>query len=279
MSEKSEVDKLLDSINVMYTKLKGDEQKNRFNDVKDKFDRFKFEISQKMQEIENNLNERDKLMSSENPKDIVKRKKHENNASIALDEIEKKLNDLKIELKAQERKPNKYQNVENKKEILKLLNQRYNLLKNKLDGAPEVEEEIEDNRTNLEKLDEILNKKQNQNYQEREMYDEEKEKIEEWKKEQEEQDKDLDEIKDGVKVLKNEVKLAGEGIKEVGNKVKKTTKNTGRIQKKIETQNMKLKKLLNKIRTSDKICVDLVLFFILIGLIMVLYSIIKRKKK
>ena len=279
MSEKTEVDKLLDSINVMYAKLKGDEQKNRFNDVKDKFDRFKFEISQKMQEIENNLNERDKLMSSENPKDIVKRKKHENNASIALDEIEKKLNDLKIELRAQEKKPNKYQNVDNKKEILKLLNQRYNLLKNKLDGAPEVEEEIEDNRTNLEKLDEILNKKQNQNYQERELYDEEKEKIEEWKKEQEEQDKDLDEIKDGVKVLKNEVKLAGEGIKEVGDKVKKTTKNADGIQKKIETQNMKLKKLLNKIRSSDKICVDLVLFFILIGLIMVLYSIIKRKKK
>ena len=279
MSEKSEVDKLLDSINVMYTKLKGDEQKNRFNDVKDKFDRFKFEISQKMQEIENNLNERDKLMSSENPKDIVKRKKHENNASIALDEIEKKLNDLKIELRAQEKKPNKYQNVDNKKEILKLLNQRYNLLKNKLDGAPEVEEEIEDNRTNLEKLDEILNKKQNQNYQERELYDEEKEKIEEWKKEQEEQDKDLDEIKDGVKVLKNEVKLAGEGIKDVHNRVEKTTKHTIKIQKKIETQNMKLKKLLNKIRSSDKICVDLVLFFILIGLIMVLYSIIKRKKK
>ena len=279
MSEKTEIDKLLNSINAMYTKLKGDEQKNRFIDVKDKFDRFKYEISQKMQEIENNLNERDKLMSSENPKDIVKRKKHENNASIALDEIEKKLNDLKIELKAQERKPNKYQNVENKKEILKLLNQRYNLLKNKLDGAPEVEEEIEDNRTNLEKLDEILNKKQNQNYQEREMYDEEKEKIEEWKKEQEEQDKDLDEIKDGVKVLKNEVKLAGEGIKQVHNKVIKTTTKTEILQKKIETQNMKLKKLLNKIRSSDKICVDLILFFILLGLIMVLYSIIKRKKK
>ena len=279
MSEKTEIDKLLNSINAMYTKLKGDEQKNRFIDVKDKFDRFKYEISQKMQEIENNLNERDKLMSSENPKDIVKRKKHENNASIALDEIEKKLNDLKIELKAQERKPNKYQNVENKKEILKLLNQRYNLLKNKLDGAPEVEEEIEDNRTNLEKLDEILNKKQNQNYQEREMYDEEKEKIEEWKKEQEEQDKDLDEIKDGVKVLKNEVKLAGEGIKQVHNKVIKTTTKTEKIQKKIETQNMKLKKLLNKIRSSDKICVDLILFFILLGLIMVLYSIIKRRKK
>ena len=33
--EKTEVDKLLDSINVMYAKLKGDEQKNRFINVKD----------------------------------------------------------------------------------------------------------------------------------------------------------------------------------------------------------------------------------------------------
>ncbi len=278
MSEKTEIDKLLNSINAMYTKLKGDEQKNRFIDVKDKFDRFKYEISQKMQEIENNLNERDKLMSSENPKDIVKRKKHENNASIALDEIEKKLNDLKIELKAQEKKPNKYKNVENKKEILKLLNQRYKLLKNKLDGVPEVEEEIEDNRTNLEKLDDILNKKNN-NYQERELYDEEKEKIEEWKKEEEEQNKDLEEIHDGVKTLKKEVKLAGEGIKQVHNKVKKTTKNTEKTMQKIQTQNRKLKELLNKIRTTDKICVDIILFFILLGLICVLYSIIKRRFK
>jgi len=278
MSEKTEVDKLLESLNSMYTKLKGDEKLNRFNDVKDKFDRFKFEISQKMQEIENNLNERDKLMSSENPKDIIKRKKHENNASIALDEIEKKLNDLKIELKAQEKKPNKYKNVENKKEILKLLNQRYKLLKNKLDGVPEVEEEIEDNRTNLEKLDDILNKKNN-NYQERELYDEEKDKIEEWKKEEEEQNKDLEEIHDGVKTLKKEVKLAGEGIKKVHEKVKKTTKKTEKIQTKIETQNRKLKELLNKIRTTDKICVDIILFIILLGLICVLYSIIKRRFK
>jgi len=278
MSEKTEVDKLLKSLNSMYTKLKGDEKKNRFNDVKDKFDRFKFEISQKMQEIENNLNERDKLMSSENPKDIVKRKRHENNASIALDEIEKKLNDLKIELKAQEKKPNKYQNVENKKEILKLLNQRYKLLKNKLDGVPEVEEEIEDNRTNLEKLDDILNKK-NQNYQERELYDEEKEKIEEWKKEQEEQNKDLEEIHDGVKTLKKEVKLAGEGIKQVKKKVMSTTKKTEKTMVRIETQNRKLKELLNKIRTTDKFCVDIILFFVLLGLICVLYSIIKRKFK
>jgi len=277
MSQKTEVDKLLDSINLMYTKLKGEEEKNRFNDVKDKFDRFKFQISQKMQEIENNLNESDKLKSSDDPKDIIKRKKHENNASNALNEIEKDLNNLKIELKAQEKKTNKYSNVENKKEIFRLLNQRYNLLKNKLDGVPEVEEEIEDNRTNLEKLDELLQKKNNENYQERDLYDEEKNKMEEWKKEVEKQDKDLDEIHDGVKVLKNEIKIAGEGIKTVKKKVKKTTEKTEKIQKKIETQNMKLKKLLNKIRTGDKICVDLILFFIIIGLICVLYSIIKHK--
>jgi structural maintenance of chromosome 2 len=277
MSQKTEVDKLLDSINLMYTKLKGEEEKNRFNDVKDKFDRFKFKISQKMQEIENNLNESDKLKSSDDPKDIIKRKKHENNASNALNEIEKDLNNLKIELKAQEKKTNKYSNVENKKEIYRLLNQRYNLLKGKLDGVPEVEGEIEDNRTNLEKFDELLQKKNNENYQERELYDEEINKMEEWKKEVNKQNKDLDEIHDGVKDLKGEIKTAGEGIKAVGEKVKKTTKKTDEIQKKIETQNMKLKKLLKKIRSGDKICVDLILFFIIIGLVCVLYSIIKHK--
>ena len=129
MSEKTEVDKLLYSLDLMYKKLKEDEKKYLFNNIKDKFDKLNNSINIIFEEIENNLNERDKLMSSENPNDILSRKKHENNASIKLIEIEKKLKDLKIELKVQERKTNKYQNVDKKKEILEHLNKRYNLLK------------------------------------------------------------------------------------------------------------------------------------------------------
>ena len=112
MKEKTEVDKLLYSLDLMYKKLKEDEIKDSLNNEKDKFNKLNVSINIILQEIENNLNERDKLMSSENPKDILSRRKYENNASIKLIEIEEKLKKLKNELKSQERKPNKYQNVD-----------------------------------------------------------------------------------------------------------------------------------------------------------------------
>ena len=59
-------------------------------------------------------------------------------------------------------------------------------------------------------------------------------------------------------------------IKGTDDKIKKTTV-------KVQTQNERVKDLLNKIRTSDKICCDIVLILIVIGLICVLYSVIKHK--
>jgi chromosome segregation ATPase len=277
MSEKTEVDKLLYSLDLMYKKLKEDEKKYYNNNIKDKFDKLNNSINIIFEEIENNLNERDKLMSSENPKDILSRKKHENNASIKLIEIEKKLKDLKIELKVQERKTNKYQNVDKKKEILEHLDKRYNLLKKKLDGDSEVEEKINDNRIISEQLNDILKKKNNENYKERELYVEEKEKIEEWKKEEEEQNKDLDEILLSIRKLKGEAQKTTEGIKLLGEGVNNAGKNAGVVETKIETQNMKLKKLIKQIRSNDKICFDIILIIIIFGLICILYSIIKRK--
>ena len=78
-------------------------------------------------------------------------------------------------------------------------------------------------------------------------------------------------------MLKNEAKLAGEGIDEIGRKVKKVDKHADNTSATLNTQNKKLKDLLNKIRTSDRFCIDLVLFLILLGLGAVLYSIIKKK--
>ena len=247
MKEKTEVDKLLYSLDLMYKKLKEDEKKYYNNNIKDKFDKLNNSINIIFEEIENNLNERDKLMSSENPKDILSRRKHENNASIKLIEIEEKLKKLKNELKSQERKPNKYQNVDKKKEILEHLDKRYNLLKKKLDGDSEVEEKINDNRTISEQLNDILKKKNNENYKERELYVEEKEKIEEWKKEEEEQNKDLDEILLSIRKLKGEAQKTTEGIKLLGEGVNNAGKNAGVVETKIETQNMKLKKLIKQI--------------------------------
>ena len=126
-------------------------------------------------------------------------------------------------------------------------------------------------------MNDILKKKNNEKYKERELYVEEKEKIEEWKKEEEEQNKDLDEILCSIKILKEEAKKTGEGIQLLGEKVDDAGKIGGKVIIKIETQNMKLKKLINEIRSNDKICFDIILIIIIFGLICILYSIIKRK--
>ena len=60
-------------------------------------------------------------------------------------------------------------------------------------------------------------------------------------------------------------------------KVKKVDKHTDKTTTSVETQNKKLKDLLEKIRGSDKICVDILLFLVLLGLVAVLYSILKNK--
>ncbi len=54
--------------------------------------------------------------------------------------------------------------------------------------------------------------------------------------------------------------------------VDKTTKIVADTNKNTETQNERLKDLKNEIRKSDKICCEIILILILIGLIMVLYS-------
>ena len=47
--------------------------------------------------------------------------------------------------------------------------------------------------------------------------------------------------------------------------------------KKVVTQNQKSKDLAYKIRSADKLCCDIILIMILLGLIGVLYGIIKQK--
>ena len=96
-------------------------------------------------------------------------------------------------------------------------------------------------------------------------------------KEVNQQNIELEEIHHGVKEIKNQAKLAGEAIKNVGAKVKSLDKHTDKTGAALDSQNKKLKDLLNKIRTSDRFCVDLILFLILLGLIAVLYCIIKNK--
>lgn len=91
------------------------------------------------------------------------------------------------------------------------------------------------------------------------------------------QDDKLKDIRKGIQAIKIEAEKAGEGLKEIGIKVKQNEVHIDKTGKKLQTQNERVKDFINKIRSSDKICCDIVLILILIGLVCVLYSIIKHK--
>ena len=57
-----------------------------------------------------------------------------------------------MELKAQRKKPKKFQNIKTKEEILNLLKKKMQMLRYRYDGMEVKDEEIEENKTALEKL-------------------------------------------------------------------------------------------------------------------------------
>ena len=91
------------------------------------------------------------------------------------------------------------------------------------------------------------------------------------------QDDKLKDIRKGIQAMKIEAEKAGEGLKEIGIMVDQNGDHIDKTGKKLQTQNERVKDFINKIRSSDKICCDIVLILILIGLVCVLYSIIKHK--
>ena len=184
--EESEIEKMLKDLNIMYEKLKGDEDRSKFNDVKDNFDRVRFQANQKMTDSETLLDQRDKLINSNNGKDIMEKKKIENKVDNLLDETQTKIKELEIELKVQKKRPKLYSNIASKEEMINLMKERLDLLKSRLSGEEIEVQEVQDNRSALQKLEELIeNSKSNNNshYDNRDLNDVEKAKIEEWKNE------------------------------------------------------------------------------------------------
>lgn len=273
----TETDKLLMKLDEIIISIKGKEGAIDYKSVQDGFDKLRFKLNEKLKEAETLMDQRDKLLNSTVPKEIFDRKTLEVKLEGLLEDIDKALKELELELKAQKKKKGKYGDFTNKDKMKSLLDQKYQLLRSKMDGMQVEEKLIEDNRTSMEQLESILAVKEGSNdvKSDRELNDLEKAKMEEWEREKEEQDKDLDELGGMIKQLGHEVKLASDNIAKVNKTVKKVSKSTDRTTAKVESQNKKLKDLLNKIRSGDKICVDIVLILILLGLIAVLYNLIK----
>ena len=250
---------------------------SKFDNVKDLFIRLKFQISEKISKFEALIDQKEKYEESNDGKKILEKKKIEEKLPNLIKELKADMNDLEKELKSQEKKKNKFFDLEQKRQILELLKEKVEILEKKYNGE-DVNIELQENDQNIEKLEDFLKKsKFNDSTEQRQLFEEEKNKMEEWKIRRKGQDEKLDEIQYGLKNLKIEAQKAGQGIKDVGIRVEQNRRHIGKTMEKLQTQNERLKDFIVKVRSSDKICCDIILVLILLGLICVLYSIIKHK--
>ena len=274
----TEVDKMILKLDEIIIAIKGEEGKINYKDIKDAFERLRFQINDELKTIETLLQERDKILTSTVPKEIFQRKKLESNLETNLDTVEEMLKNLNIELKAQKNKTGKYGDYTQKENYVSLIEQKYQLFRSKLDGMEIDDKQIEENKDKMEQLEEIIaNEEGRTAKEERELYEEEKAKMQEWKDELSRQDGDLEEIGDVVKQIKDEAKLAGENIARTHKKVKQVSKNTVQTTKPVNQENKKLKDLISKLRGGNKICLDIILVLVGLGLIAVLYYLIKSR--
>ena len=274
----TEVDKLILKLDEIIISIRGKEGAINYKSVKDGFERLRFEINDNLKEVETLFIQRDKILLSTIPKEIFERKTLESKLETLLDEIEKKMKKLSIELKAQKNKTGKYGDFTQKEKMVELMEQKYQLFRSKLDGMDIDEKQIEENKTSIEQLEDILAKEEGRAPQEeRELYEEEKAKMQEWKDEVKRQDEELDEVHDVVKQIKEEARIASENIDKTNKNVKKLSKSTDQVTKRVNTQNKKLKDLIGKLRSGDKLCMDIVLILVALGLVAVLYNLIKSR--
>ena len=184
---------------------------------------------------------------------------------------------MEKELKHQKKNPKKFPDVQTKEKIMVLLKKKFNIIKAKYEDDDYNEDEYSQNENQIQTLENFLTSKQIfEDNNERDIYEEEENKIDEWNKRIKQQDEQLDEIHEGVGKLKKEAGTAGEGINKIGTKVKNLNEHTDKTQKSVKSQNERLKELV-LIRSADKLCCDIILILILIGLICTLYSVIKHK--
>jgi hypothetical protein len=111
---------------------------------------------------------------------------------------------------------------------------------------------------------------------EREMYQEEKDKLEEWKRVEAEQNDKLKDIHVGVKQMKVNAKEIGKAIDATAKNIDKTSAMAGKTEKNIEKSNKQLKEILDKVGGASNFCVDIILICVCLGLIAVLYNLIKN---
>lgn len=219
------------------------------------------------------MEQKDKLNNANTGEELLKKKKLEEEIETLLNEIDSDLKTLSKELNIQRRKKGQYSDIKIKEDIMEKLEEKVQILRNKDKNEENDQEKL------IENLSSFLESHQNSSQDEdkRELTDEEKKKIEEWKKKTNEQDKNFEEMRIIIGDIKTKAISIGQNINNVGIKVNDLNGKMVKTENNIKSQNERLKELVNQIRSSDKICCDIILILIFLRLVCVLYSVIKHR--
>lgn len=244
--------------------------------VSDEFEKIRYDVNQKFVEIETFLNQRDEIKGS-NPRDILLKTQLQEKIDQRLDYVRTKIDQLGTTLSSQKKNKKKFPDVQYKQDALTLIEDRVILLRNKNDGLSVEDKEMTDNRTHLEQLDDLLIKRAAYAPPDREMYEEEHAIEKDWKNRVQVQDDRLAGVGVNLKIVKKGVEDIAEGLDRVDKATGKTDKMASATETQLKTTNAKLKDLLGKLRSGDRICIDIILVCVCLGLIAILYNIIQSK--
>ena len=155
------------------------------------------------------------------------------------------------------------------------LEEKVQIIKNKYEGVENDKKELIGKDTSFSWEENYQNS--SQEGEQMELTEEEIKKMKEWKEKEKEQDKHLEEIIKIVRGMKDVAISIGDNIKSEEKEIKIIKDKMVKTNVKINSQNERLKELIKKIRPCHKFCCDIILILIFLGLVCVLYSLLKHK--
>lgn len=277
MEKLNEVDKLIKKLDDIYRGLggeAGDTDALPTLKTKDKYQLLRLEITRLIGDTEALINQKEELPQV--PENLKTQYEIEAKVDDKLLELNKKIKELRLEVKSYKKKnPKHIDEITTRENTIEYFDKRYMNVKNRHEGLPvDFDEKHLEDYVQVKDLDKIMDKQRGPN---RELYQEERDKIDEADRRMEEQNKGLKMIHQEIKDLKQDVKLIGRQIDDVSRETKKTQTAADKTEKKLNTTNAKLKDMLKKLRGSDKFCIDIILVCVCLGLIAVLYNVISGK--
>ena len=196
-----------------------------------------------MHNLENLLEEKEKTENSN--KDILSKQKIIKNIKSLINQIDEDMMILEKELYFQKKK--KSPDAKTKEDIMKLLKNKFTLLKNRL----KPKEEKDNNYDKAQSLDEFYKKiedKKNTDYNDRDIYEEEEEQIKQWDNRKKKGDEMIKEISGLVKGMNLDAKNLGNTIDEMMKKTDKTKNRMFDVYDNAQKQNDRINKLNKKVK-------------------------------